>query len=123
MARRCSRSFRNEIRCDQGCCASAALLLALVIGGRAGRRRHATAAANDPRVGLKAGFRDAGSAARNMELVASLPKPEGFFDPKAPAGDADAAGDRRAGTAADRRHRRHRRRRRRRRRDAGRRPG
>src|SRR5215217_1029543 len=43
--------------------------------------------AKDPRVGLKAGFRDAGQAARNLELVASLPKPEGFFDPKAPAGE------------------------------------
>ena len=41
----------------------------------------------DPRVGLKPGLRDAGQAARHMELVASLPKPEGFFDPKAPAGD------------------------------------
>ena len=40
----------------------------------------------DPRIGLKAGFRDAGEAARNMEVVASLPKPEGFFDPEAPAG-------------------------------------
>ena len=42
--------------------------------------------ATDPRVGLKGGLRDAGQAARNMELVASLPKPEGFFNPKAPAG-------------------------------------
>ena len=41
----------------------------------------------DPRVGLKPGLRDAGQAARNMELVASLPKPAGFFDPKMPAGD------------------------------------
>jgi hypothetical protein len=41
----------------------------------------------DPRVGLKAGLRDAGQAARNMELVASLPKPEGFYDPKQPAGE------------------------------------
>ena len=40
----------------------------------------------DPRVGLKAGLRDAGQAAWNLELVASLPKPGGFFDPKAPAG-------------------------------------
>jgi hypothetical protein len=40
----------------------------------------------DPRVGLRAGFRDAGEAARNMERVASLSKPEGFFDPKAPQG-------------------------------------
>jgi hypothetical protein len=40
----------------------------------------------DPRIGLRAGFRDAGTAARNMELVASLPKPQGFFDPKTPAG-------------------------------------
>jgi hypothetical protein len=42
--------------------------------------------AGDPRVGLKAGFRNAGEAARNMERVTSLPKPEGFFDPNAPAG-------------------------------------
>jgi len=44
--------------------------------------------ANDPRVGLKAGLRNAGVAARNLELVASLPKPAGFFDPAAPAGSA-----------------------------------
>jgi hypothetical protein len=41
----------------------------------------------DPRVGLKPGVKDAGVAARNMELVSNLPRPEGFFDPKAPAGD------------------------------------
>jgi hypothetical protein len=35
----------------------------------------------DPRVGLKAGIEDAGVAALNMELVAHLPKPEGFSDP------------------------------------------
>ena len=40
----------------------------------------------DPRVGLAAGFRDAGEAAHNMELVINLPKPDGFFDPEAPAG-------------------------------------
>ncbi len=44
-------------------------------------------AGSDPRVGLKAGLRDAGVAMRNMELIASLPKPEGFFDPSAPAGE------------------------------------
>ena len=41
----------------------------------------------DPRVGLKPGLRNAGQAARNLELVASLPKPEGFYDPKQPAGE------------------------------------
>ena len=40
----------------------------------------------DPRVGLAAGFRDAGEAALNLDLVASLPKPAGFFDPDNPAG-------------------------------------
>jgi hypothetical protein len=40
----------------------------------------------DPRVGLKPGFRDPGVAARNMEHVANLPKPEGFFDPAMPSG-------------------------------------
>ncbi len=42
----------------------------------------------DPRVGLKPGFRDAGEASRNLELVVLVPKPEGFFDPKVPAGEA-----------------------------------
>jgi len=40
----------------------------------------------DPRVGLEAGFRDAGEAILNLELVAALPKPRGFFDPENPAG-------------------------------------
>lgn len=40
----------------------------------------------DPRVGLAAGFRDAGQAALNMRLISSLPKPPGFFDPDNPAG-------------------------------------
>src|ERR687892_1462665 len=41
---------------------------------------------NDPRASLKPGFRDAGQVARGMELVATLPKPQGFFDPADPAG-------------------------------------
>jgi hypothetical protein len=43
-------------------------------------------AKSDPRVGLKPGVKNAGEAAWNLELVSSLPKPEGFFDPKQPAG-------------------------------------
>ena len=39
----------------------------------------------------RAGLRDAGMAARNMELLANLPKPDGFFDPAAPAGAVSAA--------------------------------
>ncbi len=46
------------------------------------------AAARDPRVGLQAGIRDAGQAIRNLELVASLSKPAGFFDPASPLGSA-----------------------------------
>jgi hypothetical protein len=64
----------------------AAVVLSVTLYGRA-QDRAATTPATDPRVGLKAGLRDAGVAARNMELVASMPKPEGFFDPKAPAGN------------------------------------
>jgi uncharacterized protein (DUF305 family) len=40
----------------------------------------------DPRSTLAAGFRDAGQAASNLALVASLPKPTGFFDPTNPEG-------------------------------------
>jgi hypothetical protein len=36
---------------------------------------------SDPRVGLAAGFTDAEEAAWNMELVATVPKPEGFHGP------------------------------------------
>ena len=43
------------------------------------------AVSTDPRTGLSAGFRDAGEAISNMRLVASLPKPAGFFDPENPA--------------------------------------
>ena len=41
----------------------------------------APAAEADPRVGLAGGVADAGSAAWNMELVATEPKPEGFQGP------------------------------------------
>lgn len=37
--------------------------------------------ADDPRVGLAPGWLDAGTAIENMELVATRPRPEGFFDP------------------------------------------
>ncbi len=41
---------------------------------------------NDPRAGLAPGFEDAGEAIWNMELIASMRKPPGFFDPDNPAG-------------------------------------
>src|SRR5712691_7167593 len=54
------------------------------VGGSEGRTAARPA---DPRIGLKAGLRDAGEAASNLERIASLPKPDGFFDPKAPGGN------------------------------------
>ena len=59
------------------------LLMAIGLGVAA----QDTARSADPRVGLKPGFRDAGQAAHNLELVATTPRPRGFFDPKAPAGE------------------------------------
>src|SRR5262245_18424711 len=65
------------------CCVScSAVLLVLALEGNAQQR----VLTNDPRVGLKPGLRDAGEAAKNLELAATLPKPEGFFDPKEPGG-------------------------------------
>jgi len=46
------------------------------------------AVADDPRVGLASGFRDAGEAIWNLRLASALPKPEGFYDPENPAGRA-----------------------------------
>jgi hypothetical protein len=67
----------------------------LLVGGGGGARGQErtpaatapAAGATDPRVGLKPGLKNAGQAARNLELVSSLPKPIGFFDPKQPAGE------------------------------------
>ena len=39
----------------------------------------------DPRAGLSAGFDNAGQAIMNLELVGTLPKPPGFYDPRNPA--------------------------------------
>ncbi|MEX1128686.1 MAG: hypothetical protein WEB50_08995 [Vicinamibacterales bacterium] len=63
-------------------CASVCLF-GIAIGAQ---ERPAAPPSKDPRVGLKAGLKDAGVAALNMELVTNLPKPPGFFDPKEPAG-------------------------------------
>jgi uncharacterized protein (DUF305 family) len=40
----------------------------------------------DARAGLSPGFEDAGQAIMNLNLVATLPKPPGFYDPENPAG-------------------------------------
>jgi len=63
----------------------AALLMAAGLHG--GAQAPAPAAAStDPRVGLKGGFHDAGVAVSNMVLLANVPKPESFSDPKGPMG-------------------------------------
>jgi hypothetical protein len=43
------------------------------------------AQAQDPRVGLKPGWNDAGEAILNLRHVAYRPRPEGFFNPSQPA--------------------------------------
>ena len=45
-----------------------------------------TQLSDDPRSTLAAGFRDAGEKAEGLSLVATLPKPSGFFDVNNPAG-------------------------------------
>jgi hypothetical protein len=66
------------------------LAAALLFTASAGLAQQAPPDPKDPRIGLKAGFKDAGVAARNMELLANLPKPDGFFDPAMPAGSVTA---------------------------------
>jgi hypothetical protein len=61
---------------------AAAAALCLIVQGHAQEHPSTT----DPRVGLKPGFQDAGQAAKNMQLVAHMAKPQGFFDPTSPAG-------------------------------------
>jgi len=57
-------------------------MMAAVLAASAVAVSAQTQTQTDPRVGLKPGIEDAGVAAKNIELVAHLPKPEGFSDPK-----------------------------------------
>ena len=66
---------------------SAVVMAVLVAAGIGAQAQSAPSGSTDPRVGLKPGFKNAGQAASNLELVSSLPKPPGFFDPKMPAGE------------------------------------
>jgi hypothetical protein len=59
-----------------------ALLLPVALHAQANAGRPTTS--DDPRVGLRAGWMDAGEAIRNMELVAQRPRPEGFVNPANP---------------------------------------
>ncbi len=58
----------------------------VALGVATGVAQQKPADPNDPRVNLKPGVRDAGVAARGMELMSTRPRPEGFFDPKNPGG-------------------------------------
>ena len=66
--------------------ACAAACAVCVVATVSTQQQPAIPAAKDARVGLRAGFMDAGEAVRNLEKVATLPKPEGFYDKEAPAG-------------------------------------
>lgn len=61
-----------------------------VMNEQQGEIRRMTALArelsDDPRSSLAPGFRDAGEAISNLALLASLPKPPGFYDRSNPAG-------------------------------------
>ncbi len=48
---------------------------------------------DDPRVGLAAGFMDAEEASWNMEILANIPKPEGFYNPDDPGDSRFANSD------------------------------
>jgi hypothetical protein len=64
-----------------------AVLLGVAVGAQDRPAAPASqTSSQDPRIGLAPGLKDPGVAALHMELVASLPKPPGFFDPKEPAG-------------------------------------
>ena len=76
--------------------ALSAVVCSLVVSGNAQQKPMDP---NDPRTGLKPGVRDAGVAARGMELVSTRPRAEGFYDPKNPAGEA-MPGERPAGAPA-----------------------
>src|SRR5438477_11823263 len=83
------KGLRDDSIWEASAMKSVVIKVACVIGIGAGVWITAGAQGKDPRVGLKPGLRDAGEAARGLERVSGLFKPEGFFDPKAPGGAAN----------------------------------
>jgi hypothetical protein len=65
--------------------AAVAASIALLAGGAAAQQQAST---TDPRVGLRAGWHDAGSAISNMQLLSAQPRPVGFFDAANPGDGA-----------------------------------
>jgi hypothetical protein len=63
----------------------AVAVLAIVLAPHAPARAQD---APDPRVGLRAGWTDAGEAARNLEILAHVRRPAGFFNPANPGDGA-----------------------------------
>ena len=61
-----------------------ALAAALLAAGGADAQRANPGNPNDPRVSLSAGWKDAGQAASNLELVAHRDRPDRFIDPANP---------------------------------------
>ncbi|MEZ5319149.1 MAG: hypothetical protein R2752_17245 [Vicinamibacterales bacterium] len=75
---------RHRTGLREGIRRSGALALLVVTGlvaAPVGAQSQGRGAAADARVGLKPGHEDAGQAAKNLELVAHLPKPAAFDDP------------------------------------------
>ncbi|HUE85685.1 MAG TPA: hypothetical protein VMO26_06370 [Vicinamibacterales bacterium] len=58
---------------------AAGVALAFMMEG--GAQAPGPSSQSDPRIGLKGGLTDADVAAKGLELVSNLPKPEGFIDP------------------------------------------
>jgi hypothetical protein len=48
---------------------------------------------DDPRIGLSAGWHDAGEAIWNMRLLSNVPKPTGFYDPENPGDNSFSNSD------------------------------
>ena len=79
---------------------AAAAAMFLIADGHAQQPSGQHASTTDPRASLKPGFEDAGQAAKNIQLVAHMGKPQGFFDPSSPAGTATPPETGRGGAAA-----------------------
>lgn len=62
----------------------ALLAAALLLAAPHAVQAQATGTTADPRVGLKAGWMDAGYASSNLKMVAHVARPEGFYNPENP---------------------------------------
>jgi hypothetical protein len=87
------RRLVHEIRRLRFWCVPGLAVLVAACGMQSRAQGFVPGGPDDPRIGLSAGWHDAGEATWNMRLVSNVPKPPGFYNPDNPGDNSFSNSD------------------------------